>query len=197
MRIVALALCLCFLPSLVSADTGRILPRLRNGRLHENRLLLGMLRRSNDLRSARNLTPHAISPELTKAAQDQAEYMARTASFSHYNNGGPGGRAARHGFNGSARENIAMGYATVDVAFVGWRNSGGHYASIVSNTTHAGFGYAESEGGTPYYVGVYGTPAPPASEADSTEGSTAASSGTTNYSNNYNTSRRRRHRRRR
>ena len=40
-----------------------------------------------------------------------------------------------------------------------WQNSGGHYASIVSGTTEAGFGYAIQPGGTPYWVGVYGSPA--------------------------------------
>ena len=39
-----------------------------------------------------------------------------------------------------------------------WQASGAHYASIVSNTTDAGFGYAVSASGTAYYVGIYGTP---------------------------------------
>ncbi len=117
-----------------------------------------MLQRNNELRASVGLPAHRLSAELTKAAQDHAEYMARTGAFSHYVNGGPSDRAARHGYQGSVRENIAMGYATVHAAFSGWQSSGGHWASIVSGTTDAGFGYAVSPGGTPYWVGVYGYP---------------------------------------
>ncbi len=118
-----------------------------------------MLQRNNELRASVGLTPHQLSAELNKAAQDHAEYMARTGQFSHYVNGGPSDRAARHGYSGSVRENIAMGYGSVGSAFAGWQSSGGHWASIVSGTADAGFGYAVGPGGTPYWVGVYGYPA--------------------------------------
>ena len=118
-----------------------------------------MLERNNELRASVGLGPHRLSEELTKAAQDHAEYMARTGEFSHYVNGGPSDRAARYGYEGSVRENIAMGYGSVHSAFAGWQSSGGHWASIVSGTTDAGFGYAVSPGGTPYWVGLYGYPA--------------------------------------
>jgi len=96
-----------------------------------------------------------MSPVLTAAAQDHANYMARTGQFSHYTNGGPQGRAYKYGFGGGVRENIATG-GGVDNAFVMWQNSGAHYASIVSATTDAGFGYAVGPNGATYYVGVYG-----------------------------------------
>ncbi len=118
-----------------------------------------MLERNNELRASVGLGPHRLSEELTKAAQDHAEYMSRTGEFSHYVNGGPSDRAARYGYEGSVRENIAMGYGSVHAAFAGWQSSGGHWASIVSGTTDAGFGYAVSPGGTPYWVGLYGYPA--------------------------------------
>jgi uncharacterized protein YkwD len=125
--------------------------------LHEHPTLLQMLRRNNDVRGRRGLRPHRINPELTKAAQDHAVYMARTGSFSHYSNGGPQGRASRWGFRGMVRENIAMGQHDVNSAFHSWQNSSGHYASIVSGTTDAGFGYAVGPNGQGYWVALYGT----------------------------------------
>jgi cysteine-rich secretory family protein len=131
--------------------------------LHRHPALFGMLVRNNSIRRRVGLRPHRINPALTKAAQDQANYMARTGQFSHYVNGGPQARAGKYGFRGGVRENIAMGTRSIDGAFTMWTNSGAHYASIVSGTTEAGFGYAISPGGQTYWVGVYGTP--PAGDA--------------------------------
>lgn len=142
--------------------------------LHEHPTLQRMLARSNELRRQVGLRAHRMSPELTKAAQDQANYMAQTGSFSHYSNGGPWGRALRHRFfGGNVRENIAMGQGSVPHVFNTWQNSGGHWASIVSNTDEAGFGYAVGSGGTPYWVAVYGNApakaAPASAETASSE----------------------------
>src|SRR5262245_43289767 len=75
--------------------------------LHRHPTLLGMLRRSNDVRRRLGLRPHRINPVLTKAAQDQANYMAQTGQFSHYVNGGPQYRAGKYGFRGGVLENLA------------------------------------------------------------------------------------------
>lgn len=127
--------------------------------LHRHPTLLAMLRRSNVIRRAVGLKPQRINPALTKAAQDHANYMAATGDFSHYTNGGYQYRAQKYGFKGGVRENIAAGFGTVDATFNTWQASGGHYASIVSGTTEAGFGYAVSPNGATYWVGVYGSPA--------------------------------------
>ena len=126
--------------------------------LHRHPTLLSMLRRNNEIRRRIGLRAHRMNPALTKAAQDHANYMARTGDFQHYSNGGPQGRAYRYGFRGGARENIAWNYRNVDAAFQAWVTSSGHYASLVSNTTDAGFGYAISPNGATYWVGVYATP---------------------------------------
>jgi hypothetical protein len=166
--------------------------------LHEHPTLRQMLVRSNELRKAVGLRPHRMSPELTKAAQDHANYMAQTGVFDHYANGGPFGRAARHRFFGGVRENIAMGQGNVPHVFNTWQNSGGHWASIISNTSDAGFGYAIGRGGTPYWVAVYGTPPAPAPKA-TTEGEsgetkaevkTTAAAPTMTYSTGSNSGRR-------
>jgi hypothetical protein len=105
------------------------------------------------------LFPHRINPALTAAAQDHANYMARTGQFSHYVNGGPQYRANKYGFRAGVRENIAYGSASIDGTFNQWVNSGPHYASIVSGTTEAGFGYAVNANGLAYWVGMYASPA--------------------------------------
>jgi uncharacterized protein YkwD len=126
---------------------------------HRQSVFLGMLRRNNDVRRRAGLFAHRLNPALTAAAQDHANYMARTGQFSHYVNGGPQYRANKYGFRAGVRENIAYGTRSIDGAFNMWVNSGAHYASIVSGTTEAGFGYAVSSSGTAYWVGVYASPA--------------------------------------
>jgi len=136
-----------------------------------------MLFRNNELRGSRGLWAHRINPALTHAAQDHASYMARTRDFSHYSNGGPSGRAARYGFGGGVLENIAWGYGDVHSTFNTWQNSSGHWANLTSSTTDAGFGFAVSADGTPYWVAVYGTSggAPAAAPAAATQTTTAVS----------------------
>jgi hypothetical protein len=131
--------------------------------LHRHPTLFGMLQRNNSIRRRVGLFPHRISPTLTAAAQDHANFMARSGQFSHYTNGSPQSRAGKYGFRGGVRENIAMGTRSIDGAFAMWQNSGAHYASIVSGTAEAGFGYAVGPGGQVYWVGMYGTP--PAGDA--------------------------------
>ena len=124
--------------------------------LHRHPTLFGMLVRNNNIRRRVGLRPHRMNPALAAAAQDHANFMARTGQFSHYTNGSPQSRAGKYGFGGGVLENIATG-GGLDNAFVMWQNSGAHYASIVSGTTDAGFGYAIGPNGATYFVGVYGT----------------------------------------
>ena len=106
-----------------------------------------------------------MNPALAAAAQDHANYMAKTGVFDHYANSGPQGRANKYGFSGGVRENIATG-GGLDNAFVMWQNSGAHYASIVSGTSDAGFGYAIGPNGGTYFVGIYGTGSPGEAETE-------------------------------
>ena len=138
-----------------------------NVALHHHPTLMKMLQTNNELRDGVGLAAQQISPELTKAAQDHALYMARTGNFSHGSNGGSNTRAKRHGYPGRVRENIAMGHSTISAVFRGWRNSGGHWASIISTATDVGFGYAVNSRGTAYWVGVYGFPLEESKETES------------------------------
>ena len=118
--------------------------------------ILSMLARNNATRTARGMRPMLLSARLTAAAQNHANYMARTGSFSHYSNGSPQGRVAAHGFRGGVRENIAMGQPSVEGAFNTWTASGAHYANMMSHSDVAGFGYALGSNGQAYWVAVYG-----------------------------------------
>lgn len=135
------------------ASTTQAAPRKRL--LHRHPTLFSMLVRNNNLRRRAGLWPHRMNPALVAAAQDHANYMAQTGQFSHYTNGGPQGRANKFGYTGGVRENIATG-GNVDTAFSMWTASGAHYASIVSGTSDAGFGYAVGPSGATYFVGLYG-----------------------------------------
>jgi uncharacterized protein YkwD len=172
MNLPYLAALSCALFLIIPGDARRVLmdsagptlakkPVKKKGKLplHEHPTLVKMLAKNNALRKEVGLKPQKMSAELTKAAQDHAWYMARTGDFSHYGNHGHQARAKKHGFRGMALENIAMGYQTVDIAFAGWQSSGPHWASITSDAPLAGFGFARSEDGTSYWVGVYGYPA--------------------------------------
>jgi uncharacterized protein YkwD len=126
---------------------------------NHNSVVQPMLLKNNRLRNNRDLPSHTISLVLTKAAQDQAEYMSKTHDFEHQakNNGSPGSRAARYGYSGTVRENIGRGHTTVDEVFQQWKDSPSHWASIISDFKEVGFGHASSEDGVQYWVAVYGT----------------------------------------
>ena len=148
---------LSLLSAMVCAHTTlSVDPRALETHLHEHPTLVSMLVENNRMRANVGLHAQRISPELTKAAQDHANYMAATGSFSHYSNGGPAGRAQRYGYPYSAAENIAMGHRGVSDVFQGWRSSSGHWANITSGATEAGFGFAISANGMTYWVGMYG-----------------------------------------
>ena len=115
-----------------------------------------MLDRNNQIRQSRGMVGMRLSDRLTNAAQHQANYMARTGSFSHNVNGSPQSRAAMYGFGGGVRENIAMGQNSVSSAFQDWTNSSGHYTNLMSNSNVAGFGYAVNSAGQGFWVAMYG-----------------------------------------
>jgi uncharacterized protein YkwD len=150
--------------------------------LHRHPTLLRMLFRNNTVRNRFGLRSHRVHPSLTKAAQDHANYMARTGDFSHYSNLGPSGRASKYGFRYGVMENIAYGYPSIEAAFAAWQASGGHWANMSSNSSVAGFGYAKSSNGTTYWVAMYGSA--PVSESEAiTESSLSTAAATVDGSN--------------
>lgn len=125
--------------------------------LHEHPTIVKMWKHSNDIRTRYQLPAQKISPELTKAAQDHAWYMARTGQFSHTVNGGFVARARRHQYPGAPYgEIILYGSTNITDCFNGWLNSPGHRAILLSGAREVGYGYAISRNGTAYWVGVFG-----------------------------------------
>ena len=125
--------------------------------LHKHPTLVKMWKHSNEIRARYQLHAQRISPELTKAAQDHAWYMARTGQFSHSVNGGFVARARRHKYPGSAYgEIILYGAGNIPETFNGWLNSPGHRAILLSGAREVGYGYAVDRSGRTYWVGVFG-----------------------------------------
>ncbi|UUO09099.1 CAP domain-containing protein [Blastopirellula sp. J2-11] len=125
--------------------------------LHNHPSLVKMWKHSNAVRGQYNLPAQRMNPELTKAAQDHAWYMAKTGQFSHHVNGGFVARARRHNFQGSPSGEIILWNAkSIEATFQGWLNSPGHRAILLSGARQVGYGYAVARDGSTYWVGVFG-----------------------------------------
>lgn len=129
----------------------------RAARLTEHPTLRSMLQENNQLRVCKGLAPLRISARLSAAAQNHANHMARTRSFSHYCNGNPSSRAALYGYRCGVRENIAFGQPNPQSVFATWAASEKHYVNLMSKSDLAGFGYARAQNGQVYWVAMYGS----------------------------------------
>ncbi len=116
-----------------------------------------MLRTNTEYRAT--LRRQIYSASLTRAAKSHADYMAKTSDFAHRgDNGTPGTRAAKAGYDGEVSENIGRGYASVEDVFKAWRNSKSHWESIQADYKEVGFGFAVARDGTTFWVVLYGNP---------------------------------------
>ncbi|MFN7022112.1 MAG: CAP domain-containing protein [Phycisphaerales bacterium] len=115
--------------------------------------------------------PLALNQFLTTAARAHSLDMAARGFFDHVNPSGqsPTDRAQAAGYEGTAGENIAAGYSSIDAAHAAWLNSLGHRKNVLS--LHASFdssfhydefgpGLAFNVGGTynHYQTEVFGYP---------------------------------------
>jgi uncharacterized protein YkwD len=129
-----------------------------------------IVRMTNQFRSQQNRSPLSVNSELNKAAQDFAEYMARTGKFSHQADGAtPADRARKHGYDYCmVGENIGFafssaGYSTRDLVqqfMTGWEHSPGHRKNMLSaDFTDMGAGVAYNAAiGRYYAVQEFGRP---------------------------------------
>jgi hypothetical protein len=107
------------------------------------------VRLTNGERVARGLPPLKAAQELHSSSWFHCDWMADHDCFAHDCPGEPDwiARIQNAGYvNGTALgENIAGGYATASGAIVGWMNSDGHRANMLSTSfREAGGGYAYS-----------------------------------------------------
>jgi len=85
------------------------------------------------------LRAQRIDADCMRMAQAHANWMAANHNMSHSNND----------------QVIAAGQGSPEGAISAWINSSGHNFWLLSNTSRAGWGYAISSNGTPYYCGVF------------------------------------------
>jgi uncharacterized protein YkwD len=115
-------------------------------------------------RTREGLSTLRMEPRLSRAAQLQAEQMARTGRLDHVLADAqyprPEDRLAAAGYPWQAyAENLAFGYSDARTAVEGWMNSPGHRANIVGTAyTEIGAGHAFDASGRPYYAEVFGRP---------------------------------------
>jgi len=118
---------------------------------------------TNQFRSQHERGELKVNPQLTRAAQDFADYLAKTDTFSHTADGKrPSQRISEHGYQFSmVAENIAWefdstGYTTgvLARAFVsGWRHSPGHRRNMLDgDVDEIGVGVARSAKTGRYYA---------------------------------------------
>lgn len=99
-----------------------------------------------------------LDHQLSRAAQEHAEFMARYGRLSHYgyNNARPYERARRHGVYASyIAENLAMGSHSEHEVFQRWMNSHGHRRNIMGSYYKMGVGKAVAHNGTVYWCVMY------------------------------------------
>ena len=83
-------------------------------------------------RQNNGLSAVTVDPQLSRAAQTQAEAMAKRNKLDHDVIGGLSKRVKSSGFDAAiAVENISAGYHTLAEAFSGWRDSPSHRANML------------------------------------------------------------------
>lgn len=102
--------------------------------------------------------PLALNAALTLASRQHSQDMSDRNFFAHENPDGDRAqeRSEGNGYDGSAGENIAAGYDTIDEAHVAWLDSVGHRKNVLSlwESFHSYFHYDEI--GVGFYLPGFG-----------------------------------------
>lgn len=108
-----------------------------------------LLTSHNKERKSFGLDPLILDQKLEQRAQKHAEWMAKKNKLLHGNLDGTNFKIIG--------ENIAMGYKDEKEVTRGWMKSPGHRQNILDKRfKYAGFGYACSKNGTPYWCAQFG-----------------------------------------
>lgn len=115
----------------------------------------GLLIAFNAERTKNNKSALKLNTMLNEAATKHAIYCGKKDRLSHQgeNNSDVGGRIFNTGYRwSSCCENIAMGYATIELVVKGWMNSIGHRANILGDYKEVGFGVVLGRDGKLFWV---------------------------------------------
>jgi uncharacterized protein YkwD len=119
---------------------------------------------TNRERTRASLTPLRRNPDLTRAAQLQAEQMAAAGKLGHEVAGSRyptlASRLRLVGYQYRAvGENVAEGYTSGAALMAGWMTSAPHRANVLSaRFTETGVGMARSKSGRTYHAQVFARP---------------------------------------
>jgi uncharacterized protein YkwD len=129
-----------------------------------SKVLADVVRLTNAERAIHKRSRLRTNARLMRAAQIQADQMARAGQQAHVLPGAPypnaEDRLAAAGYDWqSYGENLAFGQRNSAEAVRSWMHSRGHRANIISPAfTELGVGYAVDRAGRPYYVQVFANP---------------------------------------
>lgn len=119
-----------------------------------------LLKLHNQERKAAGVEPLTVNAELTKAAQEYAEVLAKSEEFGHTVKGTPRTRVKDAGYKPTAvGENIAIGQESPAEVVKGWMESKTHKENILRQEySEAGFGFATNDEGEIVWVVDFGSP---------------------------------------
>jgi len=119
---------------------------------------------TNVERTHHGRAPFRANPRLMRAAQIQADQMARAGQLAHVlpeaTYPRTEDRLAAVDYRWQAYgENVALGQSSATEALDGWMHSRGHRTNILNpDFTELGVGYAIDRAGRPFYVQVFARP---------------------------------------
>lgn len=117
-----------------------------------------LLRQHNKERKDEGKKPLKLNARLTVAAQEYADYLAKSGKFSHTAKGTMSSRIKDAGYKPKAvGENIAVGQSSATSVVRSWMDSEGHKKNILRKEfTEVGFGIAQDKKGRLLWVTDFG-----------------------------------------
>ncbi|WP_254509939.1 CAP domain-containing protein [Anatilimnocola floriformis] len=132
--------------------------RAENGKPDSDKTRADLLKLHNRERREDGEKPLKLNSKLSEAAQEYAEYLAKSGEFSHSAKGTMSSRVKDAGYKPRAvGENIAVGQKSTSSVLKSWMHSEGHKKNILSDKySEVGFGIAKDKKGRLLWVTDFG-----------------------------------------
>ena len=132
--------------------------RADNGQADSEKTRADLLKLHNRERRDDGEKPLKLNNKLSEAAQEYADYLAKSGKFSHTAKGTMSSRVKDAGYKPRAvGENIAVGQKSASSVLKSWMHSEGHKRNILSDKyTEVGFGIAKDKKGRLLWVTDFG-----------------------------------------